>query len=434
MLLTFSVANFRCFAEETTLDLTHDLKTINPGADSTWQDSTWRVAAIYGPNASGKSTLLDALTRLSHAVGGERDLLHQPYLLDAASRRTPTRYTVDFVHTGRRLQYSVEAYSWGIAREELWAAGARWRKLFVRTQDAEDAEPTFDAGPSLRGATSEVRRITTAKDLFLAVAMRYGHETLAPIGRELRSIRTIHHDDEERWSRLRWLMSRLAEKPEWWHDLGDAIARAADLGITRVELEEQEVPPEVLEEIRRVAATLSEDEEIKIPDEVLQAMQRSLVFFHRGSDGMNHRLRLGAQSQGTLTWLATVGPALDALHKGQVLLVDELDASLHPTLTANLVEMFKDEGLNRTGAQIVFTTHDTSLLDNSPTQLLVKNEAWLCEKNDDGMSELYSLADFSSTRQGTNKQRRYLAGAFGAIPRVDTTAIRLLLASDPEED
>ncbi len=168
----------------------------------------------------------------------------------------------------------------------------------------------------------------------------------------------------------------LPDKPEWWSDLGDAIARAADLGIARIELEEQEVPPDVLAEIRRVAATLSEDEEAEIPDEVLRAMQRSLVFHHRGSDG-EHKLMLEAQSQGTLTWLATVGPALEALHEGRVLLVDELDASLHPTLTATLVEMFKDETLNRTGAQVVFTTHDTSLLDNSPTQLLDSGEVWL---------------------------------------------------------
>lgn len=429
MLLTFSVANFRCFAEENSLDLTRDmLKTLNPSRGSSWQDSTWRVAAIYGANAAGKSTLLDAINRLHHAIGGERDLLHQPYLFDAVNALAPTRYTVDFTHADQRFQYSVEAHAWGIAREELWAAGARWRKLFVRTQGPEDAEPAIDAGPSLRGATSEVRRITTVKDLFLAVALRYRHESLAPIARGLRSVRAIHHNDAERSARLQWLMSRLADKPAWWSDLGDAIARTADLGITRIELEEQEIPPEVLTQIRRDFAHLSEGA-ADVPEDLLQALQRSLVFFHRGADGTEHRLMLGAQSQGTLTWLATVGPALDALHSGQALLVDELDASLHPKLTATLVEMFKDETLNHTGAQLVFTTHDTSLLDNSPRQLLDSGEVWLCEKNDDGVSELFSLADFTTTRKGTNKQRRYLVGAFGGIPRVDTVAIRHLLTT-----
>ena len=104
------------------------------------------------------------------------------------------------------------------------------------------------------------------------------------------------------------------------------------------------------------------------------------------------------QSQGTLTWLATVGPAIDALQLGQVLCVDELDASLHPTLTATLVDMFKDPDLNTRGAQIVFTTHDTALLDNSPVQLLEAGEVWMTEKSPFGASELFSLADFPSNR------------------------------------
>lgn len=129
---------------------------------------------------------------------------------------------------------------------------ARWKKLFVRTQASEDREPTIEAGSSLKGATTEVRRITTAGDLFLAVALRYRHETLEPIARSLREIRTIHHSDPERTARLQWMMERLADKPARWSEPSDAIAHAADLGITRVELEERDVPPEVLGEVRRL--------------------------------------------------------------------------------------------------------------------------------------------------------------------------------------
>lgn len=227
------------------------------------------------------------------------------------------------------------------------------------------------------------------------------------------------------------MMGRLAEKPEWWSDVADAIAHTADLGITRVELEEQDIPPELLEHLRRILSA-SDDEEVTIAEEMLAVLKRSLVFYHRGADGREYRLTLGAQSQGTLTWLATVGPALDALKKGRTLFVDELDASLHPTLSTTLVELFKDPTLNRTGAQLVFTTHDTSLLDNSPTQLLDSGEVWMCEKSSEGSSELFSLADFTSMRKGTNKQRRYLVGAFGAIPTVNTSKIRRLLATDHE--
>ena len=108
------------------------------------------------------------------------------------------------------------------------------------------------SGSSLKGATTEVRRITTADDLFLAVALRYRHETLEPIVRSLREIRIIHHNDYERTARLQWMMGRLADKPARWSELSDAIAHAADLGITRVELEERDVPPEALVKVRRL--------------------------------------------------------------------------------------------------------------------------------------------------------------------------------------
>ena len=428
MLLDFTVANYCCYAEEVTLDLTRgSLKTLTPRGGSSWREQTWRVAAIYGANASGKSTLLDALDCLHQAVGDQRGILYQPFSLDRDHAAQPSRFTVGFTHENERYSYSVEAHRWGISREELWAAGQRWRKVFVRSQGPEDVEPTVESGTTLKGATNEVRRITTPKDLFLAIALKYKHATLAPIARSLRAMRFIHHSDEERRSRLQWVMSRLAEDPDQWSGIANAIAQAADLGIVGLELEEQEVPQEVLELLRRLP--WSEDEEAEVPPEVLKELQRHLVLHHRGADGEEYRLTIGQQSQGTLTWLATVGPAMDALRLGQVLCIDELDASLHPTLTATLVDMFKDPDLNTRGAQIVFTTHDTALLDNSPVQLLEAGEVWMTEKSPFGASDLFSLADFPSNRKGTNKQRRYLAGAFGAIPRVDTSSLRRYLST-----
>ena len=260
MLLDFTVANYCCYAEEVTLDLTRgSLKTLTPRGGSSWREQTWRVAAIYGANASGKSTLLDALDCLHQAVGDQRGILYQPFSLDRDHAAQPSRFTVGFTHEDERYSYSVEAHRWGISREELWAAGQRWRKVFVRTQTPEDDEPTIEAGATLKGATNEVRRITTPKDLFLAIALKYKHATLAPIARSLRAMRFIHHSDEERRSRLQWVMSRLAEDPEQWTGIANAIAQAADLGIVGLELEEQEVPQEMLELLRRLP--WSEDEE-----------------------------------------------------------------------------------------------------------------------------------------------------------------------------
>ncbi len=124
------------------------------------------------------------------------------------------------------------------------------------------------------------------------------------------------------------------------------------------------------------------------------------------------------QSSGTVTWLTTAWHALQALRNGSVLLVDELDASLHPDLARYIVGLFQNEHLNVLGAQLIFTTHDVSLLGNSPTRLLEPRNVWFVEKDANGDSEVYSMDQFDN-RPGNNSERRYMAGKFGAVPEID---------------
>lgn len=128
----------------------------------------------------------------------------------------------------------------------------------------------------------------------------------------------------------------------------------------------------------------------------------------------------------------TVGPAIDTLRLGQVLCIDELDASLHPMLIATLVDMFKDPDLNTRNAQIIFTTHDTAFLDNSPVQPLEMGEVWMTEKSPSDVNEFFSLVDFPSNRKGMNKQCHYFVGTFGATPRVDTSSFHRYLSTPVE--
>lgn len=105
-----------------------------------------------------------------------------------------------------------------------------------------------------------------------------------------------------------------------------------------------------------------------------------------------------------------------------MLLVDELDASLHPEMVRYIVELFQSEEINSRGAQLIFTTHDVSLLGNAPTRLLEPSSVWFVEKDRSGVSELFSLDEFDQ-RSGNNNQRRYLAGQFGALPQVDESLL-----------
>ena len=116
-----------------------------------------------------------------------------------------------------------------------------------------------------------------------------------------------------------------------------------------------------------------------------------------------------------------LGPALDALKYGQVLLFDEADASLHPRLSARLLELFQDPQTNPHDAQLILATHDTSLLNT-----LNRDEVWLTEKGPDGATRLVALAEFGGdlVRRSLNLERAYLQGRFGALPDIDHNDVR----------
>ncbi|HWB34627.1 MAG TPA: ATP-binding protein, partial [Rugosimonospora sp.] len=142
-------------------------------------------------------------------------------------------------------------------------------------------------------------------------------------------------------------------------------------------------------------------------------------------------LSLSDESDGTRTWLRLIAGALDALEAGAVLLIDEIDASLHPRLTARLIGLFRDERTNGQGAQLIFTTHDATLLGTSfGAEILGRDEVWFIEKGTDGGTRLFSLSEFRP-RKGENTERRYLGGSYGAVPAVfsDTLVEQLLTAS-----
>lgn len=133
-------------------------------------------------------------------------------------------------------------------------------------------------------------------------------------------------------------------------------------------------------------------------------------FNHKTEKG-NATLELHEESLGTQRLFALSGPILEILKKGKVLIFDELDSSLHALLAKKLVDLFHS-GTNSNGAQLVFTTHDTALLQND---LLRRDQIWFIEKDNDQSSKLYPLTDFSP-RKGESLEKGYLIGRYGAVP------------------
>jgi len=123
-------------------------------------------------------------------------------------------------------------------------------------------------------------------------------------------------------------------------------------------------------------------------------------------------------------WFNLIGPLLAALRQGYPVLLDEIDASLHPLLSARLLDLFRDPSINNKNAQLIFTTHDTTLLGE-----LNRDEVWLTDKSEDGATLLTPLADFGSerVRKSLNLERAYLQGRFGAVPRLRENSLNRLL-------
>lgn len=435
MLLSFSIRNFRSFADEMTLSMASPgFQTNIPRKGETWEDSTERVAAIFGPNASGKTTILEAMWGISQALRspGSRNLW-QPNV--GMYSQDPTEYTIDFVADNVRFEYEVHIASWGVQYESLasYPKGSR-RVLFLRRQDSGESDIQFEKGASLTGPTSEVLRITRPPALFLSMAFKYGHKPLVPIARALAAnlgVDFITFRDRQDEQVLKRVLVEMLDAPREQIDLVGALLKAADLGITGVEVHKEEVPEKIIERALLVIEALRSGEG-PVDEDAIPRLKEVVLFQHRSTNGEHFMLPVHQESAGTITWLTTAWHALNALRDGSVLLIDELDASLHPELSRYLVKLFLMPHFNTHGAQLIFNTHDVSLLGNSPTRLLDPNIVWFTEKNEFGHSELFSLADFDN-RPGNNSQRRYLAGQFGAVPDIDDTLLMQYIATQSSE-
>ncbi len=435
MILYFAVRNFRCFADEVVLDLAPKLRTNLPPDGATWRNVTERTAAVFGPNASGKSTLLDAMKALAVALQlPGSSAIRQPSMSRTDDPDAVTGYRVGFVGTDDvRYEYEVEAADWGIRREELisYPKGTR-RLLFRRFRAAEEDDAQFVAGPSLSGPTEEVRRITQPVMLYLATANKYRHKGLLPAIRALlRGVGIVHLDLRERLTEdmLRRVVMEMVKAPGQQEDLARGLLAAADVGITGVSIHSEKIPGHVLEQVRRILQAINDGDDPG--EDSLPPLVDVVEFVHSCGDGESFMLPVEWESAGTIAWLVVSWHVLGVLRRGGVLLIDELDASLHPSLARYVVELFGSTNLNRRGAQLVFTTHDASLLSNSPTKVLEPRSVWFAEKSRNGHSELYSMADFDN-RERNNNEKRYLAGKFGAVPDIDESLLARFLVGDAD--
>jgi uncharacterized protein len=433
MLLAFRVQNFRSIRDEQELSLMRSRRITTHRSDSdsdsdSSEDNVSPVSGIYGSNASGKSNLLLALAEMGRAVkeshsrwAPDDEIPYDPFRLNAEMQNVPTRFEAEISLSGIRYQYGFELNAKIIVSEWLYAYPHGRRQIwFERDTSRKDI---WYFGKGLGGHNKVTADVTRPNSLFLSTAATLRHPKLLLIWHWF-----DHHlrvaDNKNLTARLNYTIKTVEESEELSAQITNLL-KFADLGICGIDVQQQEPSPQEVERLSRIASTMAaKPDETRTSDEIAKILIRSTpkVELKHICDGVSApvALPLTSESLGTRALLAMAGPVLRSLQDGFTLLVDEIDTSLHPRLVAELVRLFQDKETNPKTAQIIFTSHDTSLLGNliSEDPVLERDQVWFAEKDSGGVTSVYALTDFSPRRL-ENLERGYLQGRYGAVPFLD---------------
>lgn len=415
-LIEFRTQNHRSLRDEQTLSLVAAENT-HPGLihSAGLNESLVPVAAIYGANASGKSNVLNALAYMAQAVaysqiGWEPDAgtQRQPFLLNPEGK-PPSMFAVQMMVAGVRYEYGFAVSDDAVVEEWLnaWPAG---RKQEWYSRDGQ----SFDFGRNLPGENKAIEALTRPNSLFLSAAAQNNHPQLTPI--------------------FQWFSKRLRVLGVY-DPTGKILKHLNALGFWK-QFSEKNAPqgtlfPDDRDGRRNRVRALLTSSDLGIEDFMVDpdpSLRRAMpIFAHQSKeDGGRVWFQLNQESTGTQVLVNMLPDLLHILEEGGVLAIDELN-SLHPTLALALVQLFQDPSKNPKGAQLLFNTHESTLLGNllSDPPPLRRDQVWLTEKDREGATHLYPLTDFKP-RPTENLQRGYLQGRYGAVglaelPKSDDT-------------
>lgn len=420
MLLNFRVANHRSIREETEWQLQPVYDGDRPPG-TVWEAVP--VAGVFGSNAAGKSNVVDALRYMAEMVDRSHLLAEdgegvsrQPFMSDIRETES-SWYVADLVVRGVRYVYGFEVDDDHVVGEWLYAyPEGRKRVVFERDGDDFRVGSSQDRQKELR----TVADITAPNALFLSTAARSkaAVEAVHPVYRWFRSDLVfggpLHLAPHTRALMLRDLARRLDSLGEPAH-LRELL-RVADLGIEdfRVRSIEEELYTE------RAGPPAAHKDILFDPPRSHRRTRHELLLRHTGRNGP-FEVPLAAESSGTQALVEYAFTLERVARRGGTLVVDELGSSLHPRLSSFLVALFQDKNRNPHSAQLLFTSHDVSLLGRRAGEdVLKRDQIWFVTKNEFGESSLYPLSDFRP-RQDENRERRYLSGSYGAVPMIDDT-------------
>ncbi|WP_372094441.1 ATP/GTP-binding protein [Tistrella mobilis] len=410
MIIDLSLSNFRSFKEDQLLSMNvESARHRHPSNFTLIEDGrigVLRSAAILGANASGKSNLLTALSALRWLVEssggrkeGQRILPYEPFRLSGESRKEPVILEMEFVvPSGVRYRYEISFLANKILEERLYSFARRARAMvFERTP--YDTWETIKFGGTYKGGNRRFPFFQNAAYLSRAGNDASSPEFIREIYRYFQNMVHINSGDSLFSLKPLTVPSTLSAVSE--------IICLADTGVEKVTLEENEG----VEDIK-----FPENMPDEIKEAILLQNRMSVNYWIKGSSGELVKFEQSEMSDGTNRLFQILPVVLDIFESGSVLVFDEIDAHFHTNIVELILKMFHDSEINSKGGQIIFTTHDTNILNSS---FLRRDQIWLVSKNE-GASSLRSLDEYDKkyVRHDSPFESLYRDGRLGALPRV----------------
>lgn len=423
MLLSFSVGNYRSVYTPQTLSMVADT-TLTDLEDNVYNTGGYHVlksAILYGANSSGKSNILKAfgvmkaIVRSSSKLDPDEPISpYEPFALKVTSEVEPTSLEIEFVAQGQRYRYGFAYTRQEILEEALHLVSDEEETLILERGQSGARYRLSPTDPIKEWDKSEATLYPNR--LFLSLLNQIKPQGLQQIAfAYLTSYNLISGlDTDTLEGMLTSILEEAGEQP--LSSISDFLGRL-ELGFNQLEVVRKDVRAELL----------GQDYPREIVDKILETTggqlkeirTRHTIYDGGKPIGEKSFPKNAMESEGTKKVIELAAPLQETLRNGRLLIVDELDAKLHPLLTAAIVRLFGQD--NTMGAQLIFATHDTNLLR---TDLFRRDQIWFTEKNVEAETLLYALLDFDEAELASIKAREqsvdqsYLLGRFGAIPSI----------------
>lgn len=413
MLISFRMENFRSFSEQAMISM-RPVKAYGEHLENQVEVDgcpLLKVAAIYGPNASGKSNIVKGFAAMRRLVlhslqtSSVDALKVEPFELDVEKETAPTLFEVSMLLRGRIYRYGFAATRERVMAEWLGMThvGGRAveRMLFVREGDVLKSH-----NRRLFPELSKMDISTLLPNALLLPRMdQLNDATAKSVMRWFKNMSVLSGSESARYGG--YSSEHIDEAA--FHDRMLQFVRFADSSISdvltrREEMRWEDLPPAIRARHTRPQGFVS-----------AEAVEVFVTRRNRQGDIVKFDID-DKESEGTAKMFELSGPLTDILNSGSVLVIDEMESKLHPLLTRRIIRVFNSALSNPNNAQLVFVTHDATLLRSAR---LRRDQVWFCEKDGYGASSLYCLAEIRSTakaRREDNLEKKYLEGRFGAIP------------------